>query len=136
MTTRASILSRAFGRIGIGQYEFDIEPDERAMARAELTAMLEEWGQNGVALGYVEPAEADNDAVDIQTPSWASGAIWNNLALRLAPEFGKTPSPQLTREARNGYNLAVGKTMDIPRQSSPGTTIRGAGDRFYRCFAW
>lgn len=129
MATRSLILSRAFGRIGIGSYEFDLPPDEKEMARRELTAMLLEWEQEGVTLGYIEPGDSSNDAIEMTTPAWADGPIWNNLAQRLAPEFGKMPSPQLAREARKGYNLAVSKTIIIPTERRPRLGIRGAGDR-------
>lgn len=129
MTTRSLILSRAFGRIAIGSYEFDLTPDEKEMARRELSAMLREWEMEGITLGYVEPDDDDNDAGEMTTPVWADAMIWNNLAIRLAPEFGKAPSPQLNRDARRGYNLAVTNTLIIPVESRPRLGIRGGGDR-------
>jgi len=129
MTTRSLILSRAFGRIALGSYEFDLSPDEKEMARRELTAMLNEWEQEGIALNYVEPDDDANDAVEMTTPAWADGPIWNNLAVRLAPDFGKAVSPQLSRDARRGYNLAISSTLIIPVESRPRLGIRGAGDR-------
>lgn len=132
MTTRATILSRAFARIGIADYVYAVNPEERADARSTLDAMLSEWEASGVDLGHTPAADDDNDAVEMTTPTWADQAVWSNLALRLAPEFGKTPAGGLIKEARRGYDLCVGKTQVIPTEARIRGSLRGAGNRFYR----
>lgn len=132
MTTRATILSRAFARIGIADYVYAVAPDERADARATLDAMLSEWAESGVDLGHTPGEDDDNDAVAMTTPVWSDQAVWSNLAVRLAPEFGKTPAGPLIKDARRGYDLAAGKTQMIPTAMQARGSIRGAGNRYYR----
>jgi len=136
VTTRAVILRRAFSRIGVADYEFDVTPDERADARTTLDAMLAEWDGNGVPLGYVPSDDEDNDGVEMTTPLWADAAIWNNLAMRLAPEFGKMPAGDLRRDAKRGYDLCVSKVTVVPTERRASKRIYGGGDRFYRRFVY
>lgn len=134
MTARATILARAFAKIGIAEYEYAVTPDERAEARGTLDSMMAEWDAAGIDLDFV-PSGAD-DTTDIGSPVWADNAIVCNLALRLAPLFGKVPGQGLGREARRGYDLAVGKTVDIPANQNASVQIRSAGDRYYRRYGW
>jgi len=136
MTTRAVILRRAFGRIGLTDYEFNVTPEERADARVTLNAMMGEWLGSGIDLSYTPSDGTDNDAVEMTTPTYADAAIWNNLAVRLAPDFGKVALQDLRRDAKRGYDLVTAKTLVIPTDKRATKRIYGAGDRFYRRFAY
>lgn len=136
MTTRAVIIRRAFGRIGLTDYVFNMTPDERADARLSLDAMMAEWVQQGVDLGYTPSDGTDNDAVEMTTPAYADAPIWDNLAIRLAPDFGKAITPKLSRDARRGYDLCATSEQIIPAQQAGRPSVRGGGDRFYRRFAY
>lgn len=135
MTTRAQILSRAFGRLGMGDYEFDVTPDERGVARDALDSMLAEWASSGVDLGHT-PSDADTDAVLVSTPVWADQAIVANLALRMAADFGKTPGTSVTKDAKRGYDLATAKTLSIPAAKRAQSVAHGGGERYYRRFSY
>jgi hypothetical protein len=130
MTTRASILSQAFAKIGIADYTYSVDPDQRADARRTLNGMLAEWAAQGAVLGYVPSDDADNDGEDMGTPLWADEAIASNLGLRIAPEYGKMPGAGLSRAARRGYDLVVSQTVAIPAVQRAKSPIRGAG--YYR----
>ena len=133
MTTRATILSRAFGRLGMGNYEFDVTPDERAVARGVLDGMLAEWAATGTDLGHT-PSDGDNDAEDMTTPAWSDQGVIANLALRMASDFGKTPGSGLIKDAKRGYDLAVAKTLCIPTAQRAQSVAHGGGERYYRRF--
>lgn len=134
MTTRATILSRAFGRLGIGSYDFDVDPVQRADARTTLDAMMAEWEISGVVLGYLPSEGADNDGAQMATPTWADAAIWNNLAVRLGPEYGKAMMADLRRDAKRGYDLCLNNTISVPVDQRAQKRIYGGGDRYYRRF--
>ncbi|RYD25898.1 MAG: hypothetical protein EOP89_08195 [Lysobacteraceae bacterium] len=136
MTTRAVILRRAFGRIGIADYEFDVNPEERADARVMLDGMMAEWAGTGIDLAYTPSDGTDNDGVAMTTPSYADAAIWNNLAVRLAPDYGKMPMPALMKDAKRGYDLVTAKTLVIPVDRRPSRQLIGGGDRYYRRFVY
>lgn len=136
MTTRATILRRAFGRIGMTDYEFNVTPEERADARVTLDAMMAEWLGVGIDLGYSPSTGTDNDAVEMTTPAYADAPIWNNLAVRLAPDYGKVTLPDLRRDAKRGYDLCVGQTLVVPAEERPTRRIHGGGDRYYRRYGF
>ena len=136
MTTRTRILSRAFGRLAMGDYEFDITADEKAAARLTLDGMMAEWEAQGLTLGFIPSEDEQNDAVDIGTPAWAEQALWSNLAVRMAADFGKQSGPALVKDARRGYDLVSAKTQVIPRQQNARSTLHGGGQRYYRRWSW
>jgi len=133
MATRAQILARAYAHIGIADYQYDVTPDERADARDLLDGMMAEWDASGVTLGYTASDGDDNDAVEMTTPGYANEPISTNLALRLAPSFGKQPAPGLMAAATRGLGLCTAKTARIPQRVSGQVPVCGAGS-FYRRF--
>lgn len=135
MATRAQIIAGAFARIGLADYEFDVTPGERASARQKLDAMMAGWEADGVTLGHTADG-GGNDAADMTTPAYADEAITDNLALRLAPDFGKAPSPMLLMTARRGYDLCSAKTLVVPTTKRGALAARGGGDRYYRRFGF
>ena len=136
MTTRATILSRAFAKIGIADYQYAVTPAERADARACLDAMMAEWAASGRDLDYTPSDGTDNDGVAMTTPGWADSAIWNSLAIELADEFGKTVTPGTGKAAKRGYGLVTSKVMTIPAISNARSVTTGAGERYYRRYAY
>lgn len=137
MPTRSLIMSRSFGRLAMGDYEFDIGAEEKAAARTSLDGMMAEWLGEGLDLGFVPSTDEENDAVDIATPDWASQAIWSNLAVRMAADFGKMPGAALIRDAKRGFDLVKSQAQIIPRQRSGKSVIHGGGDRwYYRRWGW
>lgn len=125
MITRGQILAGAFEPIGIADYVFDITPEEQATAFAALDDMMAEWAADGVVLGYTAGGAGPNRADVMTTPDWADGAIKRNLAVRLAPGFGKTTSGELRRAAKQGYNVARGRTLAIARAQAGPAVVRG-----------
>ncbi len=129
MTTRSDILAEAFEHLALAGYVFDITPEEQASALRKMDNMLGEWEGRGISLAY-EPANGDGNLADeTGTPAWATSAIAANLAIALAPSFGKTPSPELRKLARSGYNLVTVKTLTIPTNARASSTVIGAGNR-------
>lgn len=66
-----------------------------------LNAMLRRWEANGLALGWVP---VSNPSDDLPVPDEAHEAVVYQLALRIAPEYGKMPSPLVVDGASEFLN--------------------------------
>jgi hypothetical protein len=129
MTPRGKIFNRAFGAIGIASYVFDTTAEEQADAADILDAMMSEpyWD----ALGYV-PTDGDPQPdVEIDTAPDFDNPIVYNLAMRLAPSFGKTPSSFVRGQAKRGLAEVTAASFVAP--VVPGNRIPiGGGGNWWR----
>lgn len=132
MTIRGEILEGAFEAIGIAEYAYALEPSEIASAARRLDAMMAQWKGEGVDLGYTSTAGEPQPDVDMTTPEWADDAIINNLALKIAPSFGKTPLPGVKGDAKRAYSLAVAKTLTTPITPINRVPVSGGGNWWRR----
>ena len=92
--TKRDIIRQAYSEIGKADYEFDLNPEDLQSALRQLDAMMAVWsGTQGIRIGYSGGDGRGELDVNAEVPMWAVEALYYNLALRLAPSFGKTPSP-------------------------------------------
>lgn len=126
MATYRSLLEDAFEALALASYVFDLTDDEAATAYRKLDQMMAGWAQDGIAIGYVPAGVPVVDDANPGVPAYAEEAIYSNLALRLAPGFGKTPSGQLVRRARQSLAQLGSSKIPVLRAAVP---IRGAGYR-------
>ena len=130
--TRAELASAALEEIGIAEYEFDISPDMRQSVIRRMDMMMAEWDVKGIHLSFPiskeENTEPDDDS---GIPDWAWEAVITNLAVRIAPSYGKTVSPDTKTFAKNAYNtLCIRATQ--PREMQLESMPRGAGWKYNR----
>ena len=127
--TKNQIIEQALAEIGIASYIFDTTAEERANSLRILDSMMAEWTTRGIVFDPVYPATVNPGGGDIDAetnaPNDAVGPMYNNLALRLAPGFGKTPSNQTKLDAKAGYSL-LAQSITVPCVRRVGM-IRGAG---------
>lgn len=113
-TTVGKIVNRALRLIG------QIDPAEDATgwdmetAIEALNAMVYRWEANGLALGWVT---VDNPSDELPVPDEAHQAVAYQLAMRIAPEYGKMAPPDVT---------AAGKQFldELRRDQAVATPIR------------
>ncbi|WP_207791147.1 packaged DNA stabilization gp4 family protein [Allosphingosinicella flava] len=132
MTLRGTIFSDAFEAIGIANYVFDTTAEEQASAARRLDAMMAQWDEEGITLGYTATDGDPQPDVEMTTPAYADDAIALNLALRLAPSFGKEPMPSVKGEAKRAYGLVVAKTLQTPAMHGTRVPIAGGGNWWRR----
>lgn len=114
--TKRQIIAEAFTEIGKGDYAFDLQPEEYQTALRRLDAMMAQWSATlGLRIGYAGGDGLGDLTIDTNVPDWAFEALYLNLAIRLAPSFGKTPSPQTTIGAKHAYD-AIAKRTVVPRK--------------------
>lgn len=128
--TKRQFVQRAFEDIGLAQYVFDLLPEQLQSALYRLDAMCESWNAQGIRLSYPIPSSPQYSDLDEPTnvPDCANEAIYTNLALKIAPMFGKAVSPDAKANAKMAYNAMLSKLAEVP-QMQLGTIPAGAGQK-------
>lgn len=133
-TTKRQLIDQAYEDIGIASYEFDVTSNELASALRKLDMMMAQWDSIGVRLGYALPSSPESSLLtsDSGTPDVAHAAIVLNLAIRLAPSFGKAVTPELKMVAREAWDALLLWVYSRPIEMQlPSNLIVGAGNRRY-----
>lgn len=131
--TIRQFVSSALEEIGLASYVFDMGPEQLASAAKRMNAMLAEWNAKGIRLGatlYSNPDDVDLDA-DSNIPDNANEAVIANLALRIAPMFGKQPMQDTRLTAKRAYDtvlLAFAQPIEMQLPVMPS----GAGNKPWR----
>lgn len=131
--TKRELIAEALSELGIGA-DFDITPEELQTALRRLDTMLAVWDGKGIRLGYPLPSSPDASDLDQDSslPDAALEPVYLNLALRLAPSYGKAVSVDTRRNASAGYDrLLIAAAQPLPPQQ-PSTMPRGAGNKPWR----
>lgn len=121
--TKGAFVTAALSELGIADYEFDITPEEVSSGVRRLDAMMAHWSDKGLTLSYNSGGGPDEDS---GVPSIADEAVITNLAIRLAPSYGKQVSPQVMANAKGALNTLLGKSTQ-PRQQQYQQMPLGAG---------
>jgi hypothetical protein len=132
--SKRQFVSAAFEEIGLAAYVFDLQPQQIESALRRLDAMMADWNGKGVRLGYPLPGSPENSDLDAESavPDSANEAIITNLAIRLAPSYGKQVMVQTQTVARNAYQTLLSRATMPPEQQLPGTMPAGAGSKPWR----
>lgn len=125
--TKGELVSMALEEIGIAEYEFDISPEQRQSAIRRLDSMIAEWNARGITLSFpISKIENSGPDDDSNVPDWAWEAILSNLAIRIAPSYGKQVSIETKATAKHAYTTLCGvfsKPVEMQFPSMP----KGAG---------
>lgn len=130
--TKRQFVLAAFEEIGLAAYIFDLNNDaanhlESAVRR--LDGMMAQWNAVGLRLGYPLPGSPENSDIDAETgvPDSANEAIYLNLAIRLAPSYGKQVSPDTNQFAKLAYDTLLARAVMPLERQMPGGVPLGAG---------
>ena len=135
--TKRDIVEQAFEEIGLASYVFDLQPQQLDSALRRLDAMMATWNAKGIRLGYPLPSSPAGSDLDQETgvPDNAIEAMVLNLAVRVAPGFGKTVSPDTKGNAKRAYNeIVANSAMPIEMQLGNQTIPAGAGNKGWRYY--
>jgi hypothetical protein len=119
MWTKRQIIEQAFEEIGLASYVFDITADQLQSALRRLDLMVASWQARNIQIGYPLPASPENSNIDeeIQTSLNNNEALVLNLAVRLAPAYGKSLSPDTKATAKLLYDqLLIEAAMPYEQQ--------------------
>ena len=132
MTTKRQLIVAAHAELGLSDYVFDLPAEQLQLALLRLDSMMADWNSMGLRLGYAIPGSVEGGDLDTEAgvPDRAWEAIITNLAIRLAPSFGKQVAPETKASAERGLSMLLGKNM--PPQMSYGYIPAGAGNKPWR----
>ena len=129
MWTKKQIIEQAFEEIGLASYVFDITADQLESALRRLDLMVASWQARNIQIGYPLPASPGNSNIDeeIQTSLNNNEALVLNLAVRLAPAYGKSVSPDTKATAKLLYDQLLIEAAMPYEQQFVNTLPLGAG---------
>lgn len=131
--TKQHFLERAYAKIGMAGYVFDLEAEQVDAAVSELDAMMAEWNALGIRVGWPGTSDpsSNNPAQQTGVQDYARTAIIYNLAIRLASDHGKTVSAETRSTAHRGYTALLTRAVRPLPVQQPATMIAGQGHRGY-----
>ena len=131
--TVRQFVTSALEELGLAAYAYDMGPEQMRSVAKRYNSMLAEWNTKGIKLGatlYDNPDDIDLDTSS-DVPDSANEAIITNLALRIAPMFGKQPMQDTRANAKRALNTL---TIDFatPIEMQLPSMPAGAGNKPWR----
>jgi hypothetical protein len=132
--SKRQFVASAFEEIGLASYSFDLQPQQCESALRRLDAMMASWNALGIRLGYPLPFSPEFSDIDAESdvPDSANEAIITNLAVKIAPSYGKQLMPETKATARETYNILISRAAMPTEQQLPRTMPAGAGNKPWR----
>ena len=134
--SKRQFISAAFDEIGLASYAFDLQPEQFEAALKRLDAMMADWNGKGIRLGYPLPSSPQYSDLDAQSevPDSAFESIICNLAIRIAPSYGKQVMPQTQIAAKSAYQTLLSRAPMPLEMQLPGSMPSGAGNKPWRVY--
>ncbi len=134
--SKRQFVAAAFEEIGLASYVFDLQPEQLQGALRRLDAMMADWNGKGIRLGYPLPGSPQYSDLDepSEVPDSANEAIITNLAIRIAPGYGKQVMPETKAVAKDSYNTLLSRAAMPFEQQLPATMPAGAGNKPWRVY--
>ena len=132
--TKRQFIEKAYEELGMSDYFADLTPDQIESAMWRLDAMMATWNAAGIRIGYPIPSNPNDSDLDQDTavPDSANEAILLNLAVKLAPGFGKQTFSDTKAGARNAYDGLLALAAKPNQKQLPTTMPTGAGQKGWR----
>ena len=125
MTTATQIINGAAEEIGVKTAEIALQPGDFQVILDRMNDMLSEWADLGRAPSFVDVSDgADTVSIDRN----AVAAAKYNLAIRIAPSFGRVVTPTLTALAGGTLNNLRTSVNHIGKVAFPDTLPTGSGN--------
>lgn len=100
MSTNADVIGDALREINVIGETDSVSAEQGAYGLRAMNDMIEAWTQNGINLGYFAQTST-TDTCPI--PAWAKMGVVSALAIAMAPNYGKSISPELVAKATLAY---------------------------------
>ena len=132
-TTKGDIVNLAYSLMEISGLTVTAGPEDLELALDRLESMMAEFLIKTIDVGYYFENEPD-----LATPHNIDYALTYpvgcNLAVRLCPDFGKTPNPVLLAMQKSGYSVLLGVTTSVSHTNYPSRMPVGSGNRLHSSF--
>ena len=119
------IIKSALQEILVQASEAPLEPDEIQDALTYMNRFMTQIAAQGTNLGYTK-VTSPTDPITI--PDGALNGLVFELAIRLAPQFGKQVSPDLRQNAKDGRDAMRRIAVFVRSSKFPGTLPVGSGN--------
>lgn len=128
--SKRQFCTATFEEIGLAAYIFDLTPEQLESVMRRMDSMMAEWNGKGIRVGYPIPASPEDNDLDEPTtvPDSANEAIITNLAIRIAPSFGKQVSTDTKISAKSAYNVLLSRAC-LPNEMQLTVLPAGAGNK-------
>lgn len=127
--TKRNFITWAFEELGLASYVFDLTPDQLQAAGRRLDAMVAQWETRGIRINYPFGGGPDIDIdAAVNVSNTAHDALTLGLAIRLAPSYGKTVSPDTKATFKAAYDSLL-QAAAFPAQVQLGAMPAGAGHK-------
>lgn len=132
--TKQELIEQAFSEIGLAPYVFDASAEQYQDALRMMDSMIAMWDGRGIKLRYPMPLTPSDSSLSSITdiPDWANEAVYTNLAIKLAPSYGKIVSASTIVTAKNSYQLVLSRFSMPNEMQLPSTMPSGAGNKPWR----
>lgn len=132
--TKRQFVEKAFGKIGLAGYVFDLTPEQLQSALSDLDSMMAAWNAKGIRIGYPMPSSQATSDLDQETdvPDASTEAIYYSLGVRIAPDFGKTVPQSVAFFAKQAYDQLLSIAAVPPEKQFPHSLPAGAGNKPWR----
>jgi len=131
--TKEQLIKEALDVLGLGVYNFDFESEQFESALRKLDTMIATWNGEGYRLPYPlhdSPAESTLDE-DSSLPDYALEAVYLNLAIRIAPSYGKALTPIMLTTAKQAKDAIISR-QTRPPEIQPNAMVAGQGSKYWR----
>lgn len=127
--TKKQIIEQAFEEIGLASYVFDLTADQLQSALLRLDLLVGSWLAKNIRISYPLPTSPQDSNIDqeIDVPIQFNEALVLNLAVRLAPSYGKTLAPETKANAKLMYDQLLVEAAAPIEQQYVKTLPLGAG---------
>jgi len=127
--TKKQIIEQAFEEIGLASYIFDLTPDQLQSALRRLDLLVGSWLAKNIRISYPLPTSPQDSNIDqeIDVPIQFNEALVLNLAVRLAPSYGKALTPETKANAKLMYDQLLVEAAAPIEQQYVKTLPLGAG---------
>lgn len=131
MTTKIDFINSAYSRLRISGLTRNPTPEDTALALDRLENMAAGWKEKNMCAGYNLEVDPDvNSPHNVDRKYW--DAYESNLAVRLAPDFGKQVSAELRLEQTTSLSRLASGTATITKTPYPSRQPRGSKSRLNR----
>ncbi len=130
MVTKGYFVVAAMVETGLASSAADIQPDDLQNGVNRLDSMMAEWDASGIHVGYpLATPTSTSPATETSVYPYAVEAIALNLAIRLAPSFGRQVMPDTKANAKAAKDTVILRMTSPPSMHLPNTMPAGAGNR-------
>lgn len=128
--SKTELVMAALREIGVAQRDTDVTADELVDGCARLDAMMADWDGMGIHVGWpIDPTASPDPSLETGLQPSAVRAVVTNLALELAPGYGRPVQRETVKTAKAGLTTLQALASTPPRLRLPGGVPLGQGNR-------